>query len=219
MQGKNPLTSKTLWVNLIAVAAMLAQGRYGFVIGPESQGYLLGAANLLLRVVTRQPLEWNLSKNEAGWVQSMLLPWLLITCLLLALLPGCSGPNALIKIDGKVDQVEAALIQTAVGVALTAKPEAVPPAYAVSTAILARIDGGSVLLSGLDAAVQSEVDDLDLLTAEKQSVMDLVSVIRATIISKLEEEGITDIDQRLVVVKQVIEIVRASAASRLGVTD
>ena len=134
-------------------------------------------------------------------------------------LSGCAGPNAMIKIDGQVDEVEASLIQSGVGIAMTVRPEAVPPAYAVSTALLARIGGGSVLLSGLDAAVQSEVDKLGLLDTEKASVMDLVGVIRTTIVSKLKQEGITDPGQRLIIVKQVFEIVRRSAAARLGVTN
>ncbi|WP_321367623.1 hypothetical protein [uncultured Desulfuromusa sp.] len=132
-------------------------------------------------------------------------------------LAGCTGPNALIKIDGNVDQVEAALIQSAVGVAMTMRPEAVTPAYAVSTAILSRIDNNSVLLSGLDGAVAAEVDKLDLLPAERQSFFDLVALVRAQIVRQLQAEGISDGAQRLVVVRQVIEIVRASAAARLGV--
>lgn len=139
---------------------------------------------------------------------------LLIALLFLA---GCAGSTSLIKVDGKVNQIGSALIQAAVGIALTAKPEAVPPAYAVSTAVLARIDGGSVLLSGLDAAVETEVNKLNLLNTEKASVMDIVGIVRAQIVTQLEAEGITNAESRLIVVRQVIKIVRDSAAARLGV--
>jgi len=53
--------SKTFWVNLIAAAALIAQGITGreIVIAPETQALLLALINLLLRAITRQPIEWR----------------------------------------------------------------------------------------------------------------------------------------------------------------
>jgi hypothetical protein len=62
--NKTPLTSKTLWVNLLAVAALLLQYRYGFVLGPEDQLVILAVVNLFLRSITNSPIEWDLPKRK-----------------------------------------------------------------------------------------------------------------------------------------------------------
>lgn len=51
--------SKTLWVNLIAIAAMEVQSRTGYVIPAEGQAALLAVVNLVLRIVTDKPLDWS----------------------------------------------------------------------------------------------------------------------------------------------------------------
>ena len=53
---KSFLKSKTLWVNAIAFVALLAQGFFGFVIGPELQAGLLVLVNVVLRCVTKTEL-------------------------------------------------------------------------------------------------------------------------------------------------------------------
>lgn len=57
--NKSYLKSKTLWVNLIAFVALLAQGFLGFVISPEIQMGLLMVVNVILRVVTKEPIVWK----------------------------------------------------------------------------------------------------------------------------------------------------------------
>jgi hypothetical protein len=52
-------TSKTLWVNVIAVAAIVAQGVTGKeVIGVETQAVILGAINFALRIITKESVTW-----------------------------------------------------------------------------------------------------------------------------------------------------------------
>ena len=48
---------------------------------------------------------------------------------------GCSGSGP-ITIDGKIDVVEAQIIQVAVGVAMASKPEMVKPVYDISGKLL-----------------------------------------------------------------------------------
>jgi hypothetical protein len=48
--------SKTLWVNAIAIAALIAQAQLGFVMSGEEQVAILAVINLILRVVTKEPL-------------------------------------------------------------------------------------------------------------------------------------------------------------------
>lgn len=49
--------SKTLWVNAIALAAIIVQSVTGNdLLGPEVQGGILAIINLILRVVTKEQL-------------------------------------------------------------------------------------------------------------------------------------------------------------------
>ncbi len=48
--------SKTLWINLVAGGALLAQSQFGFVISPEVQGAILTVINLVLRLITNEPV-------------------------------------------------------------------------------------------------------------------------------------------------------------------
>lgn len=49
--------SKTLWVNMIALVAMVVQAKYGFIIALEEQAAILVIANLVLRALTKEGLE------------------------------------------------------------------------------------------------------------------------------------------------------------------
>jgi hypothetical protein len=46
--------SKTLWVNLVAGLALLAQSQFGFVIDAEVQAAILAVVNLVLRLITNE---------------------------------------------------------------------------------------------------------------------------------------------------------------------
>jgi len=55
--SKKWYTSKTLWANTIAaVAGLIQHFGSGWVIPPEEQAALLVIINLVLRIVTKQPL-------------------------------------------------------------------------------------------------------------------------------------------------------------------
>jgi len=59
MENKHWWTSKTLWVNIISVAAIVYAGYTGKVENVETwlaRG--LPIVNILLRLVTKQPLGW-----------------------------------------------------------------------------------------------------------------------------------------------------------------
>ena len=58
-EAKKFYQSKTFWVNVIAIAAILAQTQTGFVIGAESQAAILAVINLVLRAVTKEPIAWK----------------------------------------------------------------------------------------------------------------------------------------------------------------
>ncbi|MGI0075829.1 MAG: hypothetical protein ACREAU_00290 [Nitrosopumilaceae archaeon] len=54
--GKKWYASKTLWVNAIAVAAMFAQNKFGYVMTADMQVQALAVINMVLRVVTKEGL-------------------------------------------------------------------------------------------------------------------------------------------------------------------
>ena len=49
--------SRTLWLNIIAITAMIAQAQYGFLIDAEAQAAILAILNLILRAITEEGLE------------------------------------------------------------------------------------------------------------------------------------------------------------------
>lgn len=58
MSAKNYLKSKTLWANMLALVLIVAQlfGIVPAVIDPEKQAGLLAILNLILRLITKQPI-------------------------------------------------------------------------------------------------------------------------------------------------------------------
>lgn len=54
---KKWIKSRTLWVNIIAIATIVLQAEYGFIISPELELAALGIINLILRSITKEGLE------------------------------------------------------------------------------------------------------------------------------------------------------------------
>jgi len=54
---KKWMRSKTLWINIIAIAAIVLQAEYGFIVTPELELAALGIINLILRAITNEGLE------------------------------------------------------------------------------------------------------------------------------------------------------------------
>ncbi len=48
--------SKMLWVNLVGIAAIIAQSQFGFVISADKQVVILGVLNFILRFITSDPV-------------------------------------------------------------------------------------------------------------------------------------------------------------------
>ena len=60
MESKSVWLSKMFLVNIIALAAMITQGITGTeFISLEVQGSILAVVNIILRLVTRQPVTWS----------------------------------------------------------------------------------------------------------------------------------------------------------------
>jgi len=50
-------SSKTIWVNVLALAALILQTQIGFIIDPEEQAGIIVVINLILRIFTGEGLE------------------------------------------------------------------------------------------------------------------------------------------------------------------
>ena len=59
MDSKKFWLSKTFWINILAIIALVIQAQTGFVFSPEAQVSVLAVLNILLRVVTKAPIEWK----------------------------------------------------------------------------------------------------------------------------------------------------------------
>lgn len=86
--------SKTLWLNVIVITALIAQTYTGFIIDPEAQAGLLAVINLILRAVTKAPLDWATpgasgGNSEGGYIRLSLLSLLLVFAAIIAL-TGCA---------------------------------------------------------------------------------------------------------------------------------
>ena len=57
--SKSILLSKTIWVNVIAVIALFLQNQYGFVLDESLQVEILGIINIILRLITKEPVQWR----------------------------------------------------------------------------------------------------------------------------------------------------------------
>lgn len=58
-------TSKTLWVNTVAIIALFVQTKTGFIVPPELQAGALSLINMALRLITKEPIEWNRSEHTS----------------------------------------------------------------------------------------------------------------------------------------------------------
>ena len=60
MTNKQWYFSKTLWINAIAAVAIITQGVTGnMYLDAELQVAILAVINLILRLVTGQPIKWG----------------------------------------------------------------------------------------------------------------------------------------------------------------
>ena len=59
MESKKFWLSKTFWINILAIAALIIQTQTGFVFSPEAQVSVLALLNIVLRAVTKSPIEWK----------------------------------------------------------------------------------------------------------------------------------------------------------------
>lgn len=74
MEGKTLWQSRTFWVNVVAIVALIVQTYTGYIISPEAQLVVLGFVNTGLRLITKQPIEWPAGRgvSQDGFITSRL---------------------------------------------------------------------------------------------------------------------------------------------------
>ena len=51
--------SKTFWVNIIAAMGLFTGSQFGYTITPEIVATLLCGINMILRAITKEPIDWS----------------------------------------------------------------------------------------------------------------------------------------------------------------
>jgi hypothetical protein len=49
-------SSKTIWLNLVALIATFLQLKYGLILDATTQGVILSGLNIILRAITKEPI-------------------------------------------------------------------------------------------------------------------------------------------------------------------
>lgn len=136
----------------------------------------------------------------------------------LAVMAGCSPQGDSTLGNGKVDLVEAATIRVAVGMAFTARPDTVVPAYRVATGLLVVLDADAdktALAKTIKTALAEETAKLHLDAATASAFTDLVGLIEAQLLQQLNAPEVST-SQKAVILRDVLTIVRDAAADRMG---
>lgn len=58
MNGKRSWRSKTLWANILSLAAIVIQTKTGYIVAPEIQASVLSLLNVGLRLITKEKIDW-----------------------------------------------------------------------------------------------------------------------------------------------------------------
>lgn len=154
---KSWYASKTLWVNAVAIIAIVLQGiNSTWIIGPEIQGGILAVINVILRAVTGESITWGSGQsdsNQAGYVRLPVLLLMLAIALSATLLSGCAG----LRNNQDMATAGKALLTakgTIVASAVTADRLCQVKALSADTCIRAR-DAYTTAKTAYDAAVDS----------------------------------------------------------------
>lgn len=129
----------------------------------------------------------------------------------------CTSNNTASIGDGKVDEVESATIRVAVGMTFTAKPELVPIAYGVSTALLDMIGTNTISTTTdmLSFAVDAQLNKLNLDAATKASFNDLVNLIKVKIKAQIKDVPV-DQNEKIIVIRDIVKIIQETALARMA---
>ena len=207
--GKSPLFSKTLWLNLLGSVALLLQGEVGYLLPPQYQAIGLLVANLGLRLITREPLDWSKVKVTGLGCWLLLLAGLGLTTA--GLFSGC----ATARLFDSQPVLTELTVRVAAGRVLDENPGWVAPARDITAdAIRLVTETDQVTLAGLEAYVLQQIPWQKLTVEEEELLRVLVHAVRVEIEAELARQGVTAPDEVRVQVARVLGWIYQSADSR-----
>jgi len=211
MTGKSPIVSKTLWVNVLAIAATVAQAKYGFVVGPEYQAAGLSVINLILRAITKDKIDWSVTtKDQSGRVALIMMPAIAIIMTGIMFMAGCANFKAQLN-----DPLAEVVVRATTARVLAEHPTWTDRAVSITGSVLAVIEGDP--LTSLDALEQEVVKQInwDKLLPEEQALLQvLISQVVEALEQRLAEEGLSDPGQYMMPVRQVLLWINQTASLR-----
>ena len=57
---KEYLKSRTIWINIIAVIAIVSAGEFGIILNGTIQAAILAMINIVMRKITNEELVWSI---------------------------------------------------------------------------------------------------------------------------------------------------------------
>lgn len=95
MLGKHFLVSKTLWTNALAIVGMAIFGDdVSQYFTATDQAAILGVINMILRIITKEPVSWSVITSNKGRASIWAILGLVWMLALVFMLSGCAGSKA-----------------------------------------------------------------------------------------------------------------------------
>ncbi len=216
---KNPLKSKTLWVNLIGILTLFAQSQFGFIFAAEDQAVALGAINLVLRLVTRDGIDWSTPMGNSrggarGYLIAAMLCFSLAALIAMPLLSGCSMTTRIAN-----DDIAAQLVvRAAAGRVLDQRPDWVEDTYRITGELIALVrTEPQVSLADLEQAVIARVNWSELNPEEQALLQVLINAARTDLEKALAKRGVSEPGQTKIAMQRVLGWINQTAEIRRAV--
>jgi hypothetical protein len=192
---KDPKTSKTLWANIIAIVALVVQSKTGYLASLEDQAIALGFINLILRIVTKDQLDWSQVK-KTPFIALLIIP-----------LIGCAGMN----FEKHEIAMELAVRATTARV-LENNPGWSESAYNITADVIKKAEAGEfVCLKDLERAVIGRIPWAEITPEEQVLALLLIGTVRSDLESYLEHRGVKTPGDFAVSVAKVLSWVNQTA--------
>jgi hypothetical protein len=206
--GKSPLTSKTLWVNLLAVVGIVAQAKFGAVVPPEAQTLILALGNLGLRLITGQPID--LKKVKLSGLQCLLVA-VSLGMLMTPALSGC----AVMRATEEHPVLTELAVRAAVARVLEERPGWARPTERITADAISLLGSDDqVTLADLEGYVLQQIPWTELAPEEEELLRVLIRAIRDETELYLERQGVADPGETGVRVARVLGWINQTAAIR-----
>jgi hypothetical protein len=206
--GKSFWQSKTFWLNVIGIGAMLVQSSTGFIIDPEYQASILAVINLVLRGITKEPIDWSKSGSVLPIVMLLLLMSSTVS------MQGCAITTALIDDHTLIAELA---VRAATGRVLEEHPDWTEQTYHITgDAIQLLSDDDTTSLAGLQQFVVEKIP-WDKMTPEEQALLTtLITAVRLQVEQSLADRGVIAPGETTIRAAMVLTWINQTAKLRMS---